>query len=105
MMQEMLPAARVAELLDKTAAVLRQHGQTLNEALRSGDRATAGAIAHKIAGVSGQYGCVALRRAARALEKELEDAGADEGGQADELAEMLAPALAFLERSAAAARR
>lgn len=104
MMREMLPAARVAELIDKTAAVLRQHGQMLDEALQRGDRATAGAMAHKIAGVSGQYGCVALRRAARALEKELDEPGADRSGRTGELACMLAQALAFLERCAAAAR-
>lgn len=104
-MREMLPAARVAELIDKTAVVLRQHGQTLDEALKNGDRATAGAMAHKIAGVSGQYGCVALRRAARALEKELEGPGADTDAQGGGgLAGTLAPALAFLERCAAAAR-
>ncbi|CAO3351250.1 Hpt domain-containing response regulator [Azospirillum melinis] len=103
-MQEMLPAARVAELIEKTVAVLRQHGQTLDEALKKGDLTIAGAMAHKIAGVSGQYGCVALRRAARALEKELEEKGADTGGQAGELAGMLTPALEFLERCAAAAR-
>ncbi|WP_042695096.1 response regulator [Azospirillum sp. B506] len=103
-MREMLPAARAAELIDRTAAVLRQHGQTLTEALQAGDRATAGAMAHKIAGVSGQYGCLALRRAARSLEAELERPGADPGRCANELAGRLGPALDFLDRCAAAAR-
>jgi CheY-like chemotaxis protein len=101
-MQEMLPAARVAELIGKTAAVLRQHGQALDEALKRGDRATAGAMAHKIAGVSGQYGCVALRRASRVLEAELEQPDADPARQAGEVAGLLTSALAFLERYAAA---
>ncbi|CAO3406023.1 response regulator [Azospirillum largimobile] len=104
-MREMLPPARAAELIGKTAAVLRQHDQALAEALRNGDRTLAGAMAHKIAGVSGQYGCLALRRAARALEAELEDgAGADLSRRTGELAGTLAPALEFLERCAAAAR-
>lgn len=103
-MREMLPAARAAELLDRTAAVLDQHGQALAAALKAGDRATAGALAHKIAGVSGQYGCLAVRRAARALEAGLEQPGADQGQLALELAGTLAPALDFLKRSAAAAR-
>lgn len=100
-MQEMLPAPRVAELIGKTAAVLRQHGQALDEALKCGDRATAGAMAHKIAGVSGQYGCVALRRAARALEAELEQSGEDPARRAGKVADMLTAALEFLERHAA----
>lgn len=103
-MREMLPAARAAELLDRTAAVLDQHGRALDAALKAGDRATAGAMAHKIAGVSGQYGCLALRRAARALEAGLEQPGAAQAPLADELAGTLAPALEFLKRCAAAAR-
>lgn len=103
-MREMLSAARAAELLDRTAVVLDQHGQALAAALKAGDRATAGVMAHKIAGVSGQYGCLALRRAARALEAGLEQPGADQTPMAEELAGTLAPALEFLRRSAAAAR-
>ena len=103
-MREMLPAGRAAELLDRTAAVRDQHGQALAAALKAGDRATAGAMAHKIAGVSAQYGCVALRRAARALEAGLEQPGADQARLAEELAGTLTPALEFLKRSAAAAR-
>jgi CheY-like chemotaxis protein len=103
-MREMLPAARAAELLDRTATVLDQHRQALDAALKAGDRATAGAMAHKIAGVSGQYGCLALRRAARALEAGLEQPGADQTPLAEELAGALTPALAFLKRCAAAAR-
>ncbi|MBK1841142.1 response regulator [Azospirillum sp. YIM B02556] len=101
-MREMLPAARAAELIGKAATVLRRHGLVLDEALAAGDMATAGAMAHKIAGVSGQYGCLALRRAARALEGELERPGADPARRASELAGILAPALEFLERRAAA---
>lgn len=103
-MREMLPAARAAELLDRTAAVLDQHGQALDAALKAGDRAAAGAMAHKIAGVSAQYGCLALRRAARALEAGLEQPGADQAHLAEALAGTLAPALEFLKRCAAAAR-
>ncbi|QCG88633.1 response regulator [Azospirillum sp. TSH100] len=100
-MQEMLPAARVAELIGKTAAVLRQHGEALDEALKTGDRATAGAMAHKIAGVSGQYGCIALRRAARALETELEQPTEDTTRRTDEVGGLLTAALVFLDRYAA----
>ncbi|MFS2009567.1 response regulator [Azospirillum sp. CT11-132] len=103
-MREMLPAARAAELLDRTAAVLDQHGKALAAALKAGDRTTAGAMAHKIAGVSGQYGCLALRRAARALEAGLERPGTDQAQLAEELAGTLAPAIGFLKRSAAAAQ-
>ena len=104
-MRDMLPPDRTAELIGKTAAVLRQHDQTLVEALRNGDRTTAGAMAHKIAGVSGQYGCLALRRAARALEATLEDGNAaDLPRRIAKLADALTPALAFLDRCAAAAR-
>ena len=105
-MRDMLPPDRTAELIAKTAAVLRQRDRTLGEAVRNGDRTTAGAMAHKIAGVSGQYGCLALRRAARALEAALEDGGAadDLPRRMADLAAAMAPALAFLERCAAAAR-
>lgn len=103
-MREMLPPVRAAELLDRTAAVLDQHWQALDAALKAGDLAMAGALAHKIAGVSGQYGCLALRRAARALEAGLEQSGADQAPPAGELAGTLAPALDFLKRCAAAAR-
>ncbi|WP_148219180.1 response regulator [Azospirillum sp. B510] len=106
-MREILPAARAAELIERTAEVLREHGQALNEALRQEDLGTAGAMAHKIAGVSGQYGCLDLRRAARALEAELDRPKADPARRAllaEGLAGALAPALAFLKGCAAAAR-
>ncbi|WP_434617757.1 response regulator [Azospirillum sp. B2RO_4] len=103
-MREMLPAARAAELLDRTAAVLAQHWQALDAAVKGGDRETAGAMAHKIAGVSGQYGCLALRRAARALEAGLQKPGADQAQLAEDVACTLTPALDFLKRCAAAAR-
>ncbi|CAO3443158.1 response regulator [Azospirillum largimobile] len=105
-MRDMLPPDRTAELIGKTAAVLRQHDQTLGEALRNGDRMTAGAMAHKIAGVSGQYGCLALRRAARALEAALEDgSAADLQRRMADLTGAMAPALAFLDRWAVVAAR
>ncbi|ALG69713.1 regulator [Azospirillum thiophilum] len=104
-MREMLPATRVAELIDKAGAALRQHGDALEEALRTGDRRTAATMAHRIAGVSGQYGCLALRRTARALEAGLEDSAcADLPQRIGASNAALAPALEFLERCAATAR-
>ncbi|ANC90865.1 response regulator [Azospirillum humicireducens] len=104
-MRDMLPAARADELIGKTAAVLSQHNQTLGAALRNGDLTTAGAMAHKIAGVSGQYGCLALRRAARKLEADLENGGAaDLPRRMADLSDSLTPALAFLDRCVTGAR-
>ncbi|PWC32660.1 response regulator [Azospirillum sp. TSO35-2] len=103
-MRELLPAARAAELLDKTGAALRQHHAALQAAMEAGDTATAAAMAHKIAGVSGQYGCLALRREARSLEACLEHGSADRPQRVRALTDAIAPALAFLERCAAQAR-
>ena len=66
-----LPAQRIASLMAGTAATLRDYHQTLEQAWNAGDRAAAGAMAHKIAGVSGIYGCEALHCAAQRLEAAL----------------------------------
>lgn len=71
-MRELLPEARVAELIAKTATTLRQYRAALETAWTAGDQAAVGMMAHKVAGVSAQYGCVALRRAAQALEAVIE---------------------------------
>lgn len=71
-MRDLLPEARVAELIGKTAATLRQYRAALDAAWTAGDQAAIGMMAHKVAGVSAQYGCVALRRAAQALEGVIE---------------------------------
>ncbi|MBP2298236.1 response regulator [Azospirillum picis] len=112
-LREMLPADRAAELIDKAARALRLHGATLREALRDGDRATAALMAHKIAGIAGQYGCPGLRQAARHLEAAIEPSAGSRVSPADgddlpartrHLAERLEPALAFLDARAAMAR-
>lgn len=74
-MRGLLPADRVAALTAKTAVTLRTYRADLDSAWNEGDARQAGAMAHKIAGVSGQYGCVALRRAAQGLEAVLETQG------------------------------
>lgn len=74
-MRDLLPADRVNTLIAKTADTLRQYRIALADAWANGDSRAAGAMAHKIAGVSGQYGCVALRRAAQGLEAILESDG------------------------------
>ncbi len=76
-MRGLLPADRVAALTAKTAATLRAYREELDRAWSGGDARQASAMAHKIAGVSGQYGCVALRRAAQGLEAVLESQGLD----------------------------
>ncbi|WP_247883092.1 response regulator [Azospirillum brasilense] len=105
-MREHLPAERVATLVTNTLVTLRGYHAALEQAWNAGDRATAGAMAHKIAGVAGIYGCVALRSAARALEAAL-DAGGGGGGREGEddpdarrraLDDAVPPALAALDR-------
>ena len=67
-MTDMLPPGVAAGLIAKTAATLRQYHETLTAARIADDREAIGAMAHKVAGVAGQYGCVALRCAAKAVE-------------------------------------
>ncbi|TWA86604.1 Hpt domain-containing protein [Azospirillum brasilense] len=103
-MREHLPAERVATLVANTLVTLRGYHAALEQAWNAGDRATAGAMAHKIAGVAGIYGCVALRSAARALEATLDAGGGGREGEDDPdarrraLDDAVPPALAALER-------
>lgn len=71
-MRELLAHEQVARLIAKAAATLEQYLAALDDALATGDTAAAATMAHKVAGVSGQYGCVALRQAAKALEAAFE---------------------------------
>lgn len=96
-MRELLPEARVAELIGKTAATLRQYRAALDAAWTAGDRAAVGMMAHKVAGVSGQYGCVALRRAAQALEAAIERKDGLAGAAIDALAAAYPAALDYLD--------
>jgi len=103
-MREALPADRVAQLIGSALAALDEHHATLAEAARRGDRAAVAATAHRIAGVAGVYGCLALRRAAQALEV------AAEGGAGDMAAPLAAveaarkPARTVLETQRAGLR-
>ncbi|WP_298377177.1 response regulator [Azospirillum sp.] len=100
-MRDLLPADRVGALIAKTADTLRQYRTALADAWNGGDPRAAGAMAHKVAGVSGQYGCVALRRAAQALEAALERdglAGANATAALTRFDEAYDPALAYLDR-------
>ncbi|HYD69351.1 response regulator [Azospirillum sp.] len=103
-MREALPADRVAQLIGSALAALDEHHATLAEAGRRGDRAAVAATAHRIAGVAGVYGCLALRRAAQALEV------AAEGGAGDMTAPLAAveaarkPARTVLETQRAGLR-
>ncbi len=105
-MRALLPAGRAAELVAKTASTLRQYRADLTGAWAAGDRKAAAALAHKVAGVAGQYGCVALRRAAHALEAALEGGDLREAGRTDSdafaaLDLAYGPALAHLDANTA----
>ncbi len=97
-MREHLPAERVATLVVNTLVTLRGYHAALEQAWNAGDRATVGAMAHKIAGVAGIYGCVALRGAARSLEHGLETGEGDPDALFHALDAAVPPALAALDR-------
>ncbi|WP_244947777.1 response regulator [Azospirillum baldaniorum] len=97
-MREHLPAERVATLVTNTLVTLRGYHAALEQAWNAGDRATAGAMAHKIAGVAGIYGCMALRSAARSLEVALETGEGDPDALCRALDAAVPPALAALDR-------
>ncbi|WP_188259104.1 response regulator [Azospirillum tabaci] len=97
-MREHLPAERVAALVTNTLVTLRGYHAALEQAWNAGDRATAGAMAHKIAGVAGIYGCPALRGAAQALERALDTGEGDPGALCRALDAAVPPALAALDR-------
>ncbi len=101
-MRDFLSAARVAELIGKTAAALRQYRTALDAAWAAGDRDAVGMMAHKMAGVAGQYGCAALRRAAQALEAAVEREGLKGSASAlDRLGAVHEAALAYLDARSA----
>ncbi|MGF7173431.1 response regulator [Azospirillum doebereinerae] len=100
-MRDLLPPARVAELIGKTAGTLRQYRVTLAEAWRGADRPMLSMMAHKVAGVSAQYGCLGLRRAAQALEAAVEAGPQDVGVFLEALDAAYGPALAYLDARAA----
>lgn len=96
-MREHLPAERVSALIGGTAATLRQYHAALADAWAAGDTARVGAMAHKIAGVAGIYGCMALRAAAQALERAVETGDGDAAALRRQLDDVFGPALAALE--------
>ncbi|WP_449230994.1 response regulator [Azospirillum doebereinerae] len=100
-MRDLLPPARVAELIGKTAGTLRQYRVTLHEAWRNADRPMVSMMAHKVAGVSAQYGCLGLRRAAQALEAAVEAGTQDADAFLQAIDAAYGPALAYLDASAA----
>lgn len=71
-MLELLPPAKVRELAVRAAGSLRESRAEMNEAGDAGDLSRLSDTAHKVAGLAGIYGCVALREAARALETAIE---------------------------------
>jgi two-component system, OmpR family, response regulator QseB len=100
-MRDLLPANRANTLIAKTADTLRQYRIALSDAWANGDSRAAGAMAHKIAGVSGQYGCIALRRAAQGVETVLEREGVigtASAGALNLLDGAYGPALSYLDR-------
>ncbi|HYH39008.1 MAG TPA: response regulator [Azospirillum sp.] len=97
-MLDALPPPRVAALIGSTLKALGDYRETLRTAWSAGDRAAAGAMAHKVAGVAGVYGCLALRQAAQALERAVEAGDADPAPLKDALEAAYGPALAALER-------
>lgn len=91
-MCDALPPGRVATLINGTLTALSDYGDTLREAWGNGDLPRVSAMAHKIAGVAGVYGCQSLRAAAQSLEMAVERRDADP-----------APLLAALETALPAA--
>ena len=95
-MRELLPAERVAALIETTEAALKAHHAALMAAWASGDRDELSALAHRIAGVSGVYGCSALRAAAQALEQAVDRGSDDASALIREVDGRMGPALAYL---------
>lgn len=97
-MLDALPPSRVAALIGSTLAALADYRGTLRSAWDGGDRAAVGSMAHKVAGVAGVYGCLALREAARALERAVETNDGDAAALMAAVEAAYDPALAALER-------
>lgn len=104
-MREQLTEERVATLVEGAVRALRDYHAMLGEAWLAGDRAAASALAHKIAGVAGLYGCLALHRAAQSVERALErpaegdTAGSDVDDAWRRLDATAGPSLDALERA------
>lgn len=102
-MRELLPDEQVARLIAKAAATLRDYRAALDAAWTAGDRANAATMAHKIAGVAGQYGCAGLRQSAKALEATIEGSEQRRGAREeafDALDAAFRPAVVWLETAA-----
>jgi len=76
-MIEILPPAKVRELAVRAAGSLRESRAEMNEAGDAGDLSRLSEVAHRVSGLAGIYGCVALREAARALETAIEGGDGD----------------------------
>lgn len=95
-MREMLPAARVTALVGTTHAALTEHHGALMAAWAAGNRKETSALAHRIAGVAGAYGCMGLRAAAQALELAIERGDTEPGPLVRRVDAAAGPALAYL---------
>lgn len=103
-MREMLPVQRVGELIRSAMASLSELRAALGAAWSLGDRAKVGAIAHRIAGLAGVYGCQALRQAAQSLELAIERGDIDPSHPFAAVERGIEPALAYLESHVVAGR-
>jgi CheY-like chemotaxis protein len=97
-MLDALPAERVAALIGSALKALGAYRTALRAAWAEGDRATLSAMAHKMAGVAGVYGCPALRRAAQTLERGIETDEGDAASLMEALEAAYGPAIEALER-------
>lgn len=97
-MLDALPAERVAMLIGATIKALGEYRQALLQAWAAGDGAAVGAVAHKIAGVAGVYGCPALHATARSLERAIRTTGDAPAPLIDALDVAYPSALEALER-------
>ncbi|HYG88672.1 MAG TPA: response regulator [Azospirillum sp.] len=97
-MLDALPTGHVARLIGNTLKALGDYHQALTQAWAAGDRAAVGAMAHKMAGVAGVYGCPALHRAAQALEHAIETGTGDPASLVTGLSAAHTPAMEALQR-------
>lgn len=102
-MRELLADDQAARLIAKAAATLRDYRTALDAAWMAGDRGNAATMAHKIAGVAGQYGCAGLRQNAKALEASIEGSAQGTGAGREAYAALDAafhPAVSWLDAAA-----
>ncbi|WP_448191216.1 response regulator [Azospirillum sp. sgz301742] len=100
-MLDALPAERVAVLIGGTLKALGDYRTALRSAWAGGDGAALSAMAHKVAGVAGVYGCPALRQAAQALERGIKTDEGDVTSLMGALEAAYGPAIDALERKRA----